>query len=114
MKQGNWNYVDSDNHTFRTESFKDNTLVSNLYKTNAKSVDVSAFKQKNIKSFNQKGIKDLAATLSKIGNGEIIILADNSISIHFYYDKLRSKPAIDKISTAELKNHALQQTILFF
>lgn len=114
MKQGNWNYVDADNHAFRTESFKDNVLVSNLYKTNAKPVDVSTFKQKNISGFNQKEIKDLATTLSAIGNGEIVVLADNTVSIHFYFDRVKNKAAMAGVKVDNLKKYALQKTIIFF
>ncbi|MES2133983.1 MAG: hypothetical protein V4506_16645 [Bacteroidota bacterium] len=114
MKQGNWNYMDSNNSNFRTENYKDNTLVSNLYKANAKSVDVSAFKQKNINSFSQKEIKDLATTLSAIGNGEIVILNDNTVSIHFYFDKIKNKAAIAGVKVDNLKKYALQKTIIFF
>ena len=48
MKQGNWNYVDLNNSIFRVETFKDNELVSNIYKMNSsKTIDVSKYKQKH-------------------------------------------------------------------
>lgn len=114
MKQGSWNYVDSNNSNFRTENYKDNVLVSNLYKIPAKPVDVSTFTQKNISGFNQKEMKDLAATLSAIGNGEIVILADNTVSIHFYFDRIKNKAAIAGVKLDNLKKYALQKTIIFF
>lgn len=114
MKQGSWNYVDSNNSNFRTENYKDNVLVSNLYKTNTKPVDVSTFKQKNISGFNQKEMKDLATTLSAIGNGEIVILADNTVFIHFYFDRIKNKAAIAGVKLDNLKKYALQKTIIFF
>jgi hypothetical protein len=114
MKQGNWNYMDSDNHAFRTERFKDNTLSSNVYKTLGTSVDVVAFKQAKINSYTQKEIKDLAASLAAIGNGEIIVLDNNTIFIHFYFDRIKNKAAIAKVKVDNLKKYSLQKTIIFF
>ena len=114
MKQGNWNYMDSNNRNFRTESFRDNTLVSNLYKLPGASVDVSSFKQSNISSYSQKPIKDLAASLASIGNGEIVVLADNSITVHFYMDKVKNASAIQQVDAGILKKYSLQKTIIFF
>ncbi len=114
MKQGNWNYFDSNNYNFRTENYKDNTVVSNVYKTPDKPVNVAGYKQKVITSFTQKPIKELAAKLSKIGNGEIIIMEDNTVFIHFYYDRIKSAATVDAVNTDDLKKYALQKTILFF
>lgn len=114
MKQGNWNYIDSQGHVFRTEHFQDNTLSSNLYKMPGASVDVKAFKQTNITGYSQKEIKDLAARLSSIGNGEILVLADNTVFIHFYFDRIKNKAAIAKVNVDNLKKYALQKTIIFF
>lgn len=114
MKQGNWNYMDSNNRNFRTESFRDNTLVSNTYKQAGAPVNLSSFKQSNISSFNQKAIKDLAASLASIGNGEIIVLADNSVSVHFYVDKVKNASAIQQVDASALKKYSLQKTIIFF
>jgi|GEM_PF-1194957 len=114
MKQGNWNYVDSDNRNFRTESFRDNTLVANTYKHGGVTVDLSAFKQSSIGSYHQKAIKDLAASLASVGNGEIIVLADNSVSVHFYVDKVKQASAIRRVDASVLKNYSLQKTIIFF
>ena len=114
MKQGNWNYTDSQDHNFRTENFKDNVLVSNLYKLPGASVNVASFRQSNIGSFHQKAIKDLAVSLSAAGSGEIIILADNSMFVHFYVDKIKNRSAISGINATVLKNYSLQQSIIFF
>jgi hypothetical protein len=114
MKQGNWNYTDSQNQNFRTENFQDNVLVSNLYKLPGASIDVSSFNQSNISSYSQKPIKDLAASLSFIGNGEIIVLADNTVFIHFYVDKVKHASAISRADASILKKYALQKTIIFF
>lgn len=114
MKQGHWNYTDSQNQNFRTENFQDNTLVSNFYKLPGASVDVSSFKQSNISSYPQKPIKDLAASLSSIGNGEIVVLDDNTVLIHFYVDKVKNASAISRVDASILKKYALQKTIIFF
>lgn len=114
MKQGDWNYTDSHNRNFRTESFTDNVLVSNSYKAATGPLDLSSFRQTNIGSFNQKSIKDLAASLSAIGNGEIVILADNTVSIHFYIDKVKNASAVPRADATILKNYSLQKTIIFF
>jgi hypothetical protein len=114
MKQGNWNFTDSQNRNFRTEHFKDNTLVSNLYKLSGAFVDVSSFKQSNISSFRQKAIQDLAASLATIGHGEIVILADNTAAIHVYVDKIKNASALSKVDVSVLKTYSLQKTIIFF
>lgn len=114
MKQGNWNYTDSRDQNFRTENFKDNILVSNMYKLPGASVDVASFRQSNISSFQQKAIKDLAKSLSAAGSGEIIILADNSVLVHIYADKIKNRSAISGINADVLKNYSLQQSIIFF
>lgn len=114
MKQGHWNYTDAQGHNFRTEKFQDNVLVSNLYKSLGTSVDVTSFKQNDIGSFKQKAIKDLAASLAAAGNGEIIVLDDNSIFVHFYEDKVRNRSAMNGINASVLKNYSLQQSIIFF
>ncbi len=114
MKQGNWNYMDSSNRNFRTESFRDNSLIANTYKQAGTPIDVSAFKQSNISSYSQKPIQDLAASLASIGNGEIIILADNSITVHFYVDKVKQASAVKAVDASVLKNYSLQKTIIFF
>ena len=114
MKQGSWNYTDSDNHNFRTENFRDNTLVSNTYKHAGAVVDLSAFRQSNISSFSQKAIRDLAVSLASIGNGEIVVLADNSVHVHFYMDKVKQASAVHTVDASLLKNYSLQKTIIFF
>jgi hypothetical protein len=115
MKQGNWNYVDLNNSIFRVETFKDNELVSNIYKMNSsKTIDVSKYKQKNINMFTQKNMKDLMAKLNLMGNGEIIITDDNQVFIHFYFNKVKSTPDFKSLSITDLKNYSLQKTIIFF
>jgi hypothetical protein len=115
MKQGNWNYVDSDNHIYRIETFKDNELVSNTYKTNTnKTIDLIKYKQKNINTYTQKPIKDLMAKLNLMGNGEIIVTDDNQVFIHFYFNKIKSTPDVKGLSINELKKYSLQKTIIFF
>lgn len=114
MKQGNWNYTDAEGHNFRTEVYRDNVLVSNRYMLPGASVDVMSFKQRNIADFTQKVIKDLATSLTKAGNGEIIVLEDNSVFVYFYHDKVRSQAAMKEIDASVLKNYALQQSIIFF
>jgi len=110
MKQGNWNYVDSNNSIFRVETFKDNELISNTYKN----IDVSKYKQKNINTYTQKPIKDLMAKLNLMGNGEIIVTDDNQVFIHFYFNKIKSTPDVKGLSINELKKYSLQKTIIFF
>ena len=114
MKQGNWNYMDSNNRNFRTETFRDNTLVANTYKQAGRLIDLFAFKQSNIGSYSQKPIKDLAASLASIGHGEIIVLADNSITVHFYVDKVINASAMQTADASVLKHYSLQKTIIFF
>ena len=114
MKQGNWNFTDYRNQNFRTESFKDNTLVSNLYKLPGTSVDVSSFKQSNISSYSHKAIKDLAASLASIGHGEILVLADNTVLLHFYIDQVKNASEMAKADAGILKTYSLQKTIIFF
>lgn len=114
MKQGDWKFINSNNINFRTETYKDNTLITNTIFLNSKKIDVKNYKIKNINFYTQKTIKDLALELSKIGNGEIIILEDNTIFINYYYDRIKSNSQIGEINLNELKKYSLQKTIIFF
>lgn len=114
MKQGDWNYIDSDNRHFRTERFKDHVLVSNLYKTALASADLSGYQQKRLSDFSQQPLKDLAQSLAAIGHGEIIVLEDKRVFIHFYYDQVKQAAAIAGVNADILKKYPLQKTIIFF
>jgi hypothetical protein len=113
MKQGNWNYYDTGDKVFRTEMYTDNVLTGSKYFHKGTATDMIGFQYRQLSQLSSAAIDFITKKIQTVGSGELIILPDGSVHLHFYLDKLKAKVPQD-ISLDVVKQLALKSSIIKF
>lgn len=113
MKQGHWNYYDTGNQVFRTEVYTDNILTKSIYFLNGSELDIMGYRDLQLSELNPKVIDFIIKQLQPVGKGELIILQDGSVHLHFYLDKLKAKVP-STINLDPVKQEALKSSTIKF
>ncbi|MDF2447787.1 MAG: hypothetical protein K0R26_291 [Bacteroidota bacterium] len=113
MKQGAWLYFEASDVLFRKEIYSDNVLVKNVYVFEGMERDLNGYTFQDLPTTNQK-VKDfILKNLASHGNGELIVFDDGTAHVHFYLNKLKSKP--QPVSDLNAINQlGLKKTIIKF
>lgn len=113
MKQGSWNYFDSNDQLFRTETYSDNVLTKNAFLLAGSEINIMGFRNVQLSELSSEAINFITKNLQPFGNGELIIVEDNSVYLYFYLDKLKKKvPA--NINLGPIKQLMFKNSILKF
>lgn len=113
MKQGNWNYYDASDRIFRIETYTDHVLTKNSYLLNGSEINLMGYQDLQLSELSPNAIDFITKKLQAIGKGELIMLQDGSIHLHFYWSKLKTKPQPD-INLDPVKQLALKNSIIKF
>jgi hypothetical protein len=113
MKQGNWNYYDTDDRIYRIESYTDHVLTKSIYLLNGSEISMMNYQSLQLSELSPKAIDFITKKLQTIGSGELILLQDGSVHLHFYLNKLKTKIPSD-LSLEPVKQLALKNSIIKF
>lgn len=113
MKQGLWNYYDAGNRVFRTEIYTDHVLTKSIYLLNGSELNIMGYRNLQLSELSPKAIDFVVKQLQPVGKGELIILQDGSVHLHFYLDKLKGTVPW-QINLDAVKQAALNSSIIKF
>lgn len=113
MKQGHWNYYDADDHLFRIETYTDHVLTKSVYLLNGTEIDLMGYQELQLSQLNAQAIDLITKKLQPAGKGELVILQDGSVHLHFYLDKAKGKAPAD-INLDPVKQLTLTRSIIKF
>lgn len=113
MKQGPWNYYDASDRIFRIETYTDHVLTKSSYLLNGSAVDVMGYQNLQLSELSPNAIAFITGRLQAIGSGELIILQDGSVHLHFYLNKLKTKIPSD-LNLEPVQQLALKNSIIRF
>ncbi len=113
MKQGNWNYYDASDRIFRIETYTDHVLTKSSYLLNGSEINLMGYQSLQLSELSSGAIDFITKKLQAIGSGELIMLQDGSVHLHFYLNKLKTKLPAD-LSLEPVKQLALKNSIIKF
>lgn len=113
MKQGHWNYYDASDRIFRIETYTDHVLTKSSYLLDGSEISLTGYQDLQLSELSPNAIDFITKKLQAIGKGELIVLQDGSVHLHFYFNKLKTKIPAD-LSLEPVKQLALKNSIIKF
>lgn len=98
---------------FRIETYTDHVLTKSVYLLNGTEIDLMGYQELQLSQLNAQAIDLITKKLQPAGKGELVILQDGSVHLHFYLDKAKGKAPAD-INLDPVKQLTLTRSIIKF